>query len=71
MKRLFVRTAIALVGMTTWLLPNRANATTTCEVPLPNGWVAVWHCSSSQTCAWYIVCHEDDCSSFSLYYGCV
>ena len=26
MKRIFVRTSIVLVGMITWLLPNRADA---------------------------------------------
>ena len=72
LKRIFVRASIALVGMTTWLLPDRANATITCEADLPDGsGTVMWNCPSSQQCYWIVVCYSDDCYDFSMWIGCI
>ena len=54
MKRILAQAGIALVGLTTWLLPNQANALKICI------WGGhVWTCPDGTDCALVVVDHGD------------
>ena len=63
MKRMLVRASIALVGMTTWLLPNQAKAHVIC---IWGGYI--WLCPDGTDCAVEIVDHGDH---FRVYPSCI
>ena len=58
MKRLFVRAGIALVGMTTWLLPNQAKADVLCSATV-GGVTYIWSCPDGTQCVVFIYDHGD------------
>lgn len=63
MKRMLVRAGIALVSMTTWLLPNQAEAHVICT------WGGrIWFCPDGTDCALRIVDHGDH---FHVYPSCI
>lgn len=71
MKRIFVRTSIALVGMITWLLPDRANASQSCDGFLPDGVYLQWTCPYGTDCIGPINVYDDDDGTWMItYYGC-
>ena len=67
MKRLFVRAGIALVGMTTWLLPNQAKAHILCSITV-GGVTYTWSCPDDTQCAVTIYDHG---GYYSLSLTCV
>lgn len=75
MKRIFVQTSIILVGMITWLLPNRVDALKTCYGgPLPDGTYKTWYCADSTSCFgphvyWYT--DSDGNLTWRAYWGCI
>ena len=63
MKRMLAQAGIALVGLTTWLLPNQANAHIICR------WGGLtWTCPDGTQCTVVLVDHGDHYHLIG--YGC-
>ena len=67
MKRLFVRAGIALVGMTTWLLPNQAKADVLCSTTV-GGVTITWSCPDGTQCFYFVIEYE---THYAIYTSCI